>query len=218
MGTKEEGLGRNNGKNGSIKAAGLCSQLFLFVRNFVKHPDMVGWMLPSSSFVVDEVLKQVDWATARVIVEYGPGVGTFTTKVLERMHPEATLIAVELNPEFYEFLSATLRDPRLKLVNDSATEIDAVLARLGVRHADYVISGIPFKTLSHPLRDVIVRKTHSVLRPRGSFLVYQLSSVVLPYLENVFGNVRHDKELLNFIPAQMFYCARQSAPNQGVSL
>ena len=169
---------------------------------------MVGWMLPSSPFVVDEVLKQVDWQRARVVVEYGPGVGTFTTKLLERMRPDATLIALELNPEFFQFLKGSLRDPRLRLVQCSAEEIDSVLARLGYQHADYVISGIPFKTLPHPLRDTIVRKTHSVLRPQGSFLVYQLSSVVLPYLENVFGNVRRDFELFNIIPARMFYCAR----------
>ena len=169
---------------------------------------MVGWMLPSSPFVVDSVLKQIDWQAARVIVEYGPGVGTFTTRVLERMHPEATLIALETNPEFVRFLNGSLRDPRLRLVQESATEIDAVLARLGYPHADYVISGIPFKTLPHALRDTIVRKTHSVLRPSGTFLVYQLSSVVLPYLEQVFGRVSRDIELLNILPARLFYCAR----------
>ena len=209
MGTMQTGSGEPNGKPHSTKAPGIGAQLFLFARNFLKHPDMVGWMLPSSSFLVNEVLKQVDWDSARVIVEYGPGVGTFTTKLLERMRPDATLIALELNPEFYSFLNGSLRDPRLRLVNESATEIEAVLKRLGFAHADYVISGIPFKTLPHRLRDVIVRKTHSILRPRGSFLVYQLSSVVLPYLENVFGNVRRDVELLNIIPARMFYCARE---------
>ena len=84
-------------------------------------------------------------------------------------------------------------------MHESASEIDAVLARLGFPLADYVISGIPFKTLPHALRDTIVRKTHSVLRPRGSFLVYQLSTVVLPYLENVFGSVSRDIELLNVL-------------------
>src|SRR5437660_10290373 len=92
---------------------GRVSQLLLFARNFVKHPNMVGWMLPSSPFLVQEVLKQVDWAKARVIVEYGPGVGTFTGEVLARMHPEATLIALETNAEFFEFLNGSLRDPRL---------------------------------------------------------------------------------------------------------
>src|SRR5947207_10339145 len=96
-------------RNGAAtKPPSTSSQLLLFARNFLKHPDMVGWMLPSSSFLVDEVLKQVDWESARVIVEYGPGVGTFTTKVLERMHPDAKLIALELNPEFYQFLNGSL--------------------------------------------------------------------------------------------------------------
>ena len=188
--------------------ASRTSQLVLFARNFIKYPNMVGWMLPSSPFVVDSVLKQVDWQNARVIVEYGPGVGTFTTRVLQRMRPDATLIALETNPEFFQFLGDSLRDPRLKLVHESAAEIDAVLARLGFPHADYVISGIPFKTLPHALRDTIVRKTHSVLRPQGSFLVYQLSSAVLPYLQRVFGSVSHELELLNFVPARLFYCAR----------
>ena len=169
---------------------------------------MVGWMLPSSPFVVDGVLKQVDWGKARVIVEYGPGVGTFTTKVLERMGPDTTLIALEINPDFYKFLGNSLRDPRFHLVQESAADIDAVLSRLGISHVDYVISGIPFKTLPPALRDTIVRKTHAVLKPTGSFLVYQLSSVALPYLESVFGTVKRDFELLSFIPAHMFYCAR----------
>src|SRR5262245_8420533 len=80
-------------------------QFFLFALNFLKHPNMVGWVLPSSPFLVDEVLKRVDWERAKVIVEYGPGVGAFTTKVLQRMRPDATLIALEVNPEFFEFLN-----------------------------------------------------------------------------------------------------------------
>jgi len=208
MGTMHKEHNNHNHSHFAHKSRGRVSQLLLFARNFLKHPNMVGWMLPTSPFVVDSVLKQVDWDSARIIVEYGPGVGTFTTPVLERMHPDATLIALETNPDFFRFLSGSLHDPRLKLVHESATEIDAVLARLGYPHADYVISGIPFKTLPHPLRDTIVRKTHSVLRPRGSFLVYQLSSVVLPYLEKVFGSVSRDTQLLSIMPARMFYCAR----------
>jgi phospholipid N-methyltransferase len=169
---------------------------------------MVGWALPSSPFLVDEVLKQIDWKRARVLVEYGPGLGAFTTKLLERMRPDATLIALEINPEFYECLKGSLRDSRLHLVRDSAADIDSVLTRLGFAQADYVISGIPFKTIPHPLRDTIVRKTHSILRPDGSFLVYQFSDAVRPYLERVFRQVSRQFELLNIIPARLFFCAR----------
>lgn len=185
-----------------------ASQALLFVRNFIKHPATVGWLLPSSRFVVDEVLKQVDWGKAKVIVEYGPGVGAFTRELLQRMALDATLIAIELNPEFCAYLRTSLRDSRLLLVNESAAEIDRVLPRFGFAHADYVISGIPFAPIPHDARDDIVRKTHSALGPDGSFLVYQFSSVVLPYLRRVFSRVSRDFELLNVLPTQLFYCVR----------
>src|ERR1041385_3366693 len=84
--------------------ASWATQLFMFAKNFVKHPNMIGWMLPSSPFVVDEVLRQIDWKKTKVIVEYGPGVGTFTHDILKRMQPDATLIAFETNDEFYKYL------------------------------------------------------------------------------------------------------------------
>jgi len=205
---QKPGYDQGQKTSATTRTKGPFGRFMLFARNFVKHPTMVGWMLPSSPFVVQDVLKQVDWNRARVIVEYGPGVGTFTAEVLKRMHPEATLIALEINAEFFNFLNGSLRDPRLRLIHQSATEVDAVLKDLGFAHADYVISGIPFKTLPHALRDSIVRKTYSALRPSGSFLVYQLSSAVLPYLENVFGKVSRDTQLLSIIPARLFYCAR----------
>src|SRR5215510_4260621 len=150
MGKKEKGPCDSHSVNHvSTKHPGRASQFFLFACNFVKHPNMVGWMLPSSPFVVDAVLEQVDWEKARVIVEYGPGVGTFTTKVLKRMRPDATLIALEINSDFCRFLSDSFDDPRLHLVQESATEVQGVLTRLGFNHADCVISGIPFKTLPH---------------------------------------------------------------------
>lgn len=183
-------------------------QALLFLRNFIKYPNMVGWVLPSSRFLVNEVLRQVDWPRAKVIVEYGPGVGSFTRKVLQRMQPEARLIAIELNPEFCRYLNRTLCDPRLEVVNDSATEVDGLFQRLGLSQADYVISGIPFKTMPHRVRDMVVRKTHSILKPDGSFLVYQFSGTVRPYLEQVFGSVSRDFKLLNILPARLFYCAR----------
>ncbi len=211
MGKKEmQPDGGQSDGNGSTpdETSSRTAQVLLFAKNFLKHPNMVGWVLPSSRFLVDEVLKQIDWQRARVIVEYGPGVGAFTAEVLERMRPDAQLIALELNPEFCRFLQSRLQDPRLRVLNESATEIDAVLERLGLPHADYVISGIPFRTIAPHMGDTIVRKTYSILRPSGRFLVYQFSGAVLPYLERVFDVVSRDFELLNILPARLFYCAR----------
>lgn len=185
-----------------------ASQFLVFARNFLKYPKHVGWVLPSSRFLVEDVLRQIDWQEARTIVEYGPGLGAFTARVLERMRPDARLIALEINPEFIRELSRSLPDPRLHLVEASAADVDAVLGCLGVAHADYVISGIPFSTLPPAVREVVVQKTHAVLRPQGGFLVYQVSGAVRPHLERVFGHVSRDFRLLNTVPIRLFFCAR----------
>jgi len=208
-GNGNTGSGNGNGTghpNGNGIRRG--SALFLFARTFLKYPNMVGWMLPSSSWVVDRVLSEINWGQANVIVEYGPGLGAFTGKLLERMRPDATLIALEINPVFLEVLKNQFTEARLRLVERSAADIASVLREFGFVSADYVISGIPFKPMPHPLRDEIVRRTYSVLRPQGRFLVYQLSTVVKPYLENVFAEVKSESELLSLPPARMFYCAR----------
>ena len=183
-------------------------QILLFARNFFKHPKMLGSLVPSSRFLIQGVLKQIDWDRAGVVVEYGPGVGTFTTEILRRMRPDATLVAFETNSEFYRFLRQSLRDPRLHIVHASAAEVDVRLRSLGCSHADYVISGIPFSTMPEGLCDRILRATHAVLHPQGAFLVYQFSSRVRPYLERVFGQVNREFELLNILPARVFYCVR----------
>src|SRR5205807_1039907 len=152
------GIGNYN-PNGSGSSVRRGAGLWLFARTFLKYPNMVGWMLPSSSWVVDRVLAEVNWSQARVIVEYGPGLGAFTGKLLERMRPDATLVALEINPIFIGFLKKQFADHRLRLFERSATEIASVLAELGFNCADYVISGIPFKTMPHALRGEIVSQT-----------------------------------------------------------
>src|SRR2546423_374103 len=91
--------------------AGTSAQLMLFARTFAKYPNMVGWMLPSSRWVVQDVLDEVEWDNAGLIIEYGPGLGTFTRELLQRMRPDAKLLALEINPEFCKFLKTHFNDP-----------------------------------------------------------------------------------------------------------
>ena len=182
------------------------AQILLFGRNFIKHPKMLGSLIPSSRFLVNKVLSEVDWARARVFVEYGPGVGTFTTEILRRMRPDAVLIALETNADFVRFLLGRVRDERLHVIHGSAVDADAALARLNLSQADYVISGIPYTTIPPHVRETILRKTHSMLHPGGAFLVYQFTRTVLPYLQEVFSLVRQDFEPLNVMPARLFFC------------
>jgi phospholipid N-methyltransferase len=181
-------------------------QILLFGRNFLKHPRMLGSLIPSSRFLVDRVLGQVEWQRARTVVEYGPGVGTLTGEILRRLRPDATLVAIEMNGDFVRYLRRTVGDRRLQVVEGSAADAEAVLAARGLRHADYVISGIPYSTMPPEVRDRILRTTHDVLHPDGAFLVYQFTRAVLPYLRDTFALVDQKFEPRNIMPARLFFC------------
>ncbi len=178
----------------------------LFLRHFIRHPRMLGSIIPSSRFLIRQLLGPVDWHHSRVIVEFGPGIGVITREVLKRMRADAILIAIELNPAFVEHLRATLDDTRVVLIEGSASGVDEALRRAGARRADYVISGIPFSTMPADEREVILHKTRAVLEPQGLFLVYQFSSRVLGDLRRIFRHVTRGFEPLNILPAHLYFC------------
>jgi phospholipid N-methyltransferase len=193
------------------RTPGWARSALLFARNFFRHPLMLGSIVPSSRFLIRELLKPVDWAQAKVIVEYGPGVGVITTEVLRRMRPDAILIAIETNPDFVTYLRDSIQDERLHVVEGSAEAVDEILRQHGQSSASYVISGIPFSTIPGPVRERILRKTCEALKPGGSFLVYQFSSRVLEDLQRIFRYVRRQFEPLNVLPAHLFFCQPDTA-------
>ena len=122
--------------------------LWHFLKGFIKHPVMVGSIIPSSKAVIDKMLAPVDWANCKLFVEYGPGVGTFTEHVLRRMAPDATLIAIDTNAGFRPLShapsSATTGCSRSTVRRRTCGRSSPIAAST---HADYILSGLPFSTL-----------------------------------------------------------------------
>lgn len=187
----------------------------LFARTFLKNPVMLGSVIPSSRFLIEAVLEPMDWARAKVIVEYGPGVGTITGEMLKRMRPDAKLIIIEMNREFVTYLRAAFNDARLVVVDGSAANVRHILTASGCENADYIISGIPLGSMPLRVREHIVRETKEALAPGGAFLVYQFTSRVLPELQRVFEVVKRGREWLNVLPAHLFFCAATPAGHNG---
>jgi phospholipid N-methyltransferase len=184
----------------------------LFGANFVKHPRMLGSIIPSSRRLVRRLLAPVDWDAVSVVVEYGPGVGTITVEVLRRLGPRARMVAIDTNRAFVAHLRRTVTDPRLSVVHGSAAEAGAILFDLGRTRADVVISGIPFATMPRALREEILFRTRAILPARGSFLVYQFSRAVRVHLLGHFAEIHEEFEPLNIMPARLFFCRPERDP------
>jgi phospholipid N-methyltransferase len=182
-----------------------------FLRGFLKNPVMVGSVIPSSRILIDKMLGPVDWANTRVFVEYGPGVGTFTRPILERLGADATLLTIDTNPEFTDYLKRDIDDERLVAVTGSAADVERILEERGFAHADYVLSGLPFSTLPPGVGADIGAATSRVIRPGGAFLVYQFSPKVLDFIKPVFERIERGFEWINVPPATLFWAYREPA-------
>src|SRR4051812_42059773 len=87
-----------------------------FFANSLKEFETSAAVLPSSQALVDAMLAPLPLATAKVVVEFGPGTGVMTRSLLEHMRPDAKLYAIELDPTLHATLVKTVSDPRLVAV------------------------------------------------------------------------------------------------------
>jgi phospholipid N-methyltransferase len=177
----------------------------MFFRGFIKHPVMVGSVIPSSKMLIDRMLDPVDWANTKLFVEYGPGVGTFTQHILERLAPDATLLTIDTNSDFTDYLNGKFTDSRLKAVTGSAADVRKIMAGLGFDHADYILSGLPFSTLPPGIGPKIAEETAAALRTGGAFLVYQFSPKVRQFIAPYFDRIDKGFEWRNIPPATLFW-------------
>lgn len=153
--------------------------------------------MPSSRFAVRKIMRRVPKDAKRVI-EYGPGDGVLTRRILECLPPDGRLLAIETNPDFCRMLE-DIGDPRLIVVNGDATHAADYAASVGIDGFDLAISGIPFSYMSAEKRSATVAMTHRLLSPRGVFLAYQVSPLMVPYLRKRFA-LRTGFELRNLPP------------------
>lgn len=186
-------------------AAGVPSPWGMFIKGFIKHPVMVGSVVPSSTKLIRKMLAPVDWQNTKLFVEYGPGVGTFCPHILERLPADAKYIAIDTNPDFIRYLRHEITDPRFMAVSGSAADVREIVRDHGFDNADYVLSGLPFSTLPAGVGDAIGQATADVLRPGGAFLVYQFSPKCRDFIEPYLPRIDHDMEWWNVPPAQLYW-------------
>lgn len=180
-----------------------------FLRGFLKHPVMVGSVIPSSKILIDKMLEPVDWENTKLFVEYGPGVGTFTQHILDRLSPDATVLTIDTNADFTDYLNGKFTDGRLEAVTGSAASVRRIMAERGFDAADYVLSGLPFSTLPPGIGPKIAEETSEAIRPGGAFLVYQFSPKVREYIAPHFDRIEKGFEWRNIPPATLFWAWKE---------
>lgn len=151
-----------------------------FVKEFIKSPGEVAAVSPSSRRLARKMIEGLDFSTARVVVEYGPGLGTFTDAIVAEIEEAAAsspagqaacrLIAIERNERMAQMIRE--RHPGITLRHDDAANVRDICREEGFESVDYVVSGLGWPSFSDDLRTRILEATAEVLRPGGEFRTF----------------------------------------------
>lgn len=172
----------------------------LFFKRFLQRPLQIASVVPSSKTLVERVADKIDFERARVIAEYGPGVGVHSREIARRMHPDAQLLLFELDTAFSRDLERQfIDDPRVHIINDNAARLPNELRRRGIDACDFIVSGIPFSILQIDKKRELLQKTHDALAPGGRFVIYQVTNELKQHAK-LFGQARSEYVLQNIPP------------------
>ncbi len=205
MNKLEEVIAESKRKSGSgpdTEPEHADSKFMGYVKVFMDDPSVAA-VTPSSRFLVDRTVKAMDLAHAKIIVEYGAARGVMTKRILEKMRPDAKLLAIEFNADLYEELK-DVKDPRMTAIQGDVREIEKILATHGLKGADVIVSGVPFAFFSGRGRHELLTKTSELLNPGGRFVAYQVTTHLIPMLKDYFSNVDIQFEVRNMPPHFVF--------------
>jgi phospholipid N-methyltransferase len=191
------------------------SENLRFVGAFLRSPGRVGALLPSSRVLARAMIAGANLATASAVVELGPGTGSFTRAILERVGERTTFVALEL--DWQAVVGLRRNFPDLRVYHDSAERIQRYLARHGRSQADYVISGLPWANMGAAVQRRIMGNVARALAPDGVFTTF--TYLISPLRANgrhyrrILGELFDSVEISavvwrNFPPALVYRCTQ----------
>lgn len=186
-----------------------------FLRGFLRNPQGVASVLPSSRFIERRLVEAADISHARHVVELGPGTGGTTRALLSALPDDAKLLAIEINARFASLVRSN-PDLRLHVFLGSAELIQKACTVYGLDHPQVVISGIPFSTMAPAIGGRIIRAAWSALAPGGRFIAYQFRDRVAVLGREILGPPEVEVELRN-VPPMRIYTWRKPSDEQAAA-
>lgn len=179
----------------------------MFLFEYIKNPRIVGAIAPSGKSLAEKMIDNIDFRNAKCIVEYGPGTGVFTEKILARAKSDTIVLLVEINKEFYNILKNKYEYKKnVIIVNDSAENIDKILKENDIEEVSYIISGLPFASLPRKVSSAILRKTSKIISDKTEFVTFQYFIFTMGFFKEYFGNISCKRVFKNIPPAYVLRC------------
>ena len=180
---------------------------------FLAKPFTTGAICASSPELAKMITEDIGIEKAKCVVELGPGTGAVTSFIAEAVPTKSTFFAVELNHNMY--IALKRRFPKLKVYQDCASNLPMLLDKEGFKHADTIISGLPWASFSDELQEEILNAIVAALPKGGTFATFAyIQGTLLPSGRNFkrrlrkhFSKVEKSKVVwMNIPPAFVSRC------------
>ena len=151
------------------------SSSWAFLGRFLRHPRTVGAVAPSSRYLARKIVHAVDWRPGVRVVEFGPGTGPFTDRIVRLLRPGATYHLVELNEHFVEVLHERFaQEPHWQQAAEMSEIYQLPLQDFepGGKY-DFIISGLPHINFPTEVVEAITAAYFKLLKPGGMLSYFE---------------------------------------------
>lgn len=111
---------------------------------------MIGAVAPSSRRLAAAVCAPIPERGEPTVVELGPGTGSFTSEIQQRLAGRGHHLAVEVNETMARLLAE--RFPTVDVAHADAARLVELLRERRLRQADVVVSGLPWAAFPQDLQ------------------------------------------------------------------
>jgi phosphatidylethanolamine/phosphatidyl-N-methylethanolamine N-methyltransferase len=152
-------------ETGSSRTAGRA-----FLAAALRSPATMGAVAPSSPRLAALLASVVPRTGTPVVVELGPGTGSVSALIEQRLPTGARHLAVELDADLARYLRQTR--PGVDVVEGDAARLGELLAGRGVSRVDAVVSGLPWALFDQATQESILGEVSHVIGPTGAFTTF----------------------------------------------
>lgn len=183
------------------------------MKEFIKHPMKMGSIAPSSSYLADKMLEQINSNNNQFVVELGPGTGAITKHILPKLSNLNQFLGIEINIEMIKYLENEF--PSIKIAPISAEKLNIYLVENGLPSPSHIISGLPWAIFNDDLQEAILASIAASLKSDGVFTTYayvhalQLKTAknFRKRLSKFFENIEVTSPVwMNIPPAIVYHC------------
>jgi phosphatidylethanolamine/phosphatidyl-N-methylethanolamine N-methyltransferase len=158
-----------------------------FLNRFVRSPKHIASVWPSSRFLAAQMFDGLRLGSGDVVIEYGPGTGSFTLEVQRLCNSGVSIryLGVERDAGMHQFLQR--RFPALDFVLADAAKVVELCRLRDLPPAAAIISGLPMIFFDSNALHRLFAATRDCLRPDGVFRTF---SYVHSYPSRSAGELR----------------------------